>query len=42
MAIKKGPGKPLDDHIDPEMAFHSAKYIVAGVIIGIIFFVFVL
>ena len=39
MAIKKGPGKPIDDHIDPDMAFHSAKYLIIGLIIGIILFV---
>lgn len=38
MAVKKDPGKPLDDRLDPRMALHSGKYWLIGIIIGIILF----
>ena len=42
MAVKKDPGKPLDDHIDSGMMLHSVLYMIVGVVIGIILFGFIL
>jgi len=42
MAIRKGPGKPIDDRLDPGMMLHSLAYLAIGILVGLIFFVFVL